>query len=106
MFGFFSKDTAKTININDIDRLDKNAVLIDIREPYEFKSGSLKKAKNIPMGELLNEPEKYLKKDGTYYIFCLSGARSSRASSYLSKQGYDVVNLSGGIGAYAGTMRT
>lgn len=106
MFGLFSKDTTKVMNINDIDRLDQKPKLIDIRETYEFKGGSLKSAKNIPMGELLNEPEKYLKKDSTYYIFCLSGARSSRASSYLSKQGFDIVNLSGGISSYAGTMRT
>lgn len=105
MFGMFSKDTAKVMNINDIDGLDKSAELIDIREPYELRGGSLKAAKNIPMGELLSDPVRHLKKDRTYYIYCLSGARSARASAHLSKQGYDVVNLSGGISSYAGTRR-
>lgn len=106
MFGMFSKEAAKVMNINDIDRLDKNAALIDIREPYELRGGSLKAAKNIPMGELLSDPGRYLKKDRTYYIYCLSGARSARASAQLSKQGFDVVNLGGGIASYAGTRRT
>lgn len=105
MFGLFSKGTSKVMNINDIDQLPKNAELIDIREPSELRSGSLKSAKNIPMDMLLSSPEQYLKQDTTYYIFCQSGARSSRTASYLSRQGYDIVNLSGGIGSYVGTMR-
>lgn len=106
MFGFTSKETCKVMNINDIDRLKEDAALIDIREPYEFRSGSLTKAKNIPMGEMLNNPGQYLKKDSTYYLFCQSGMRSGRACAYLTKQGYDVVNLSGGMGSYVGTKRS
>ncbi len=105
MFTLFKKSSSKLMNINDIDRLDKNAKLIDVRERSEFKTGSLKTAKNIPLGEMLTNPEKYLSKDNTYYLFCQSGARSGRACSQLSKQGYDVVNLGGGIGSYAGTYR-
>jgi rhodanese-related sulfurtransferase len=94
------------MNINDIDSLGGDAALIDIREPYEFRGGSLKTAKNIPMGELLNNPEQYMKKGATYHLFCLSGVRSSRACAYLTKQGYDVVDLGGGIGSYVGTKRS
>ncbi len=106
MFGFTAKNTCKVMHINDIDSLEGYAALIDIREPYEFRSGSLKTAKNIPMGELLNNPELFMKKGGTYYLFCQSGLRSSRACAYLTKQGYDVVDLTGGMGAYVGTKRS
>lgn len=106
MFGFAAKDTCKVMNINDVDSLKVNAALIDIREPYEFRSGSLQTAKNIPMGEILNNPELFMKKDGTYYLFCQSGMRSRRACAYLTKQGYDIVDLSGGMGAYVGTKRS
>lgn len=105
MFGFFKTNNTKVMNINDIDSLDKNSKLIDIRERGEYKTGSLKTAKNIPMGDILTSPEKYMDKDKTYYIFCQSGGRSGRACAKLSKQGYDVVNLSGGIGSYVGTYR-
>ncbi|SFD12286.1 rhodanese-like domain-containing protein [Clostridium uliginosum] len=104
MFGF-KKNDGKVINVNDIDNLIENIELIDIRETYEYKGGSLKTAKNIPMGELLNEPNKYLNKHKKYYIMCQSGGRSARTCSSLTKQGFDVINVAGGMGSYVGTKR-
>jgi rhodanese-related sulfurtransferase len=105
MFNFLKRSETNTVNVNDMDNLLGSIELIDIREPYEYKSGTLKTAKNIPMGNLLNEPEKYLNKDKTYYIMCQSGGRSGRTCHYLKKQGYDVVNVSGGMGSYVGTRK-
>ena len=105
MFEFLKGNSGKVINVNDIDNLIGKVELIDIREDYEYKGGSIKSAKNIPMGQLLNEPDKYLNKSKEYYIMCQSGGRSSRACSSLTKQGFDVVNVSGGMGSYVGTRR-
>jgi len=105
MFGLLKKEQIKMVNVNDIDELIGKIELIDIREPYEYLGGSIKSAKNIPMQKLIGEPSKYLKDDKTYYLMCLSGARSSRTSRYLSKLGYDVVNVIGGYGSYVGTKR-
>lgn len=105
MFDFFKKDTSKVIHVNDMDQLIGKVELIDIREPYEYKSGSLKTAKNIPMGTLLAGVERYLTKDKTYYIVCQSGARSGRTVNQLAKQGFDVINVAGGMGSYMGTNR-
>ena len=105
MFDFLKKDTSKVIHVNDIDSLIGKVELIDIREPYEYQSGSIKTAKNIPMGTLLGNPEKYLIQGKTYYIMCQSGGRSSRACSMLTKQGYEVINVAGGMGSYVGTKR-
>ena len=105
MFEFLKGNSGKVINVNDIDNLIGKVELIDIREDYEYKGGSIKSAKNIPMGELLYEPEKYLNKNKEYYIMCQSGGRSARACSSLTKQGFDVVNVSGGMGSYVGTRR-
>ena len=102
MFNFLKKEDNKTIKVNDVDELIGAIELIDIREPYEFKGGSIKTAKNIPMGNLLSQPGKYLIKNKTYYLMCQSGARSRRTSKALAKQGYDVINVLGGIGAYRG----
>lgn len=55
------------------------------------------------MNNLLKNPEKYLNKEKEYYIMCQSGMRSSRTSNILSKQGYKIINVSGGIGSYVGT---
>lgn len=105
MFGLLKKEECKMINANDIDELIGEIELIDIREPYEYLGGSIKSAKNIPMQKLISEPSKYLKDDKTYYLMCLSGARSSRTCRYLTKLGYDVVNVVGGYGSYVGTKR-
>ena len=105
MFNFLVKTELETVNVNDLDELIGKIELIDIREPYEYKGGSIKSAKNIPMGELLDEPEKYLSKEKTYYIMCQSGGRSRRTAGSLAKSGYNVINVSGGYGSYAGTKR-
>jgi rhodanese-related sulfurtransferase len=102
MLGFFKTETGKTINVNEIDHLIGKVNIIDIREPYEYKGGSLLTAKNIPMGDLVNTPGKHLSKDKTYYIMCHSGGRSSRTCNYLAKQGFDVINITGGIVSYSG----
>ncbi|MGL5086235.1 MAG: rhodanese-like domain-containing protein [Clostridium sp.] len=105
MFEFFKNSNAKIINVNDIDNLIGKIDLIDIRETYEYSSGSIKTAKNIPMGSILSQPEKYLKKDKEYYIVCQSGGRSRKAVSDLTNLGYDVVNVAGGVGSYSGSKR-
>lgn len=105
MFGLFNKNSGKVINVNDIDNLIGKIDLIDIREPYEYKTGSIKSAKNIPMGDLLNDPEKYLNKDKEYHIVCQSGGRSSTACNKLRGLRFDVVNVAGGVGSYVGSKR-
>jgi rhodanese-related sulfurtransferase len=105
MFGLFNKNQGKVINVNDMEELIGKVELIDIREKYEYSGGSIVSAKNIPMGELLNEPEKYLNKDKEYYIMCQSGGRSARTCNTLLSQGFKVVNVAGGMGSYVGTKR-
>lgn len=105
MFEFLGRNDGKVIHVNDLDNLIGKINLIDIREAYEYQAGSIKTSKNIPMAHLLNEPDKYLKKENQYYIMCQSGGRSSRACGILTKLGFDVVNVSGGMGAYVGTKK-
>lgn len=105
MFGLFNKNSTKVINVNDIDNLIGKIDLIDIREPFEYRGGSIKTAKNIPMGQLLEDPEKYLEKNKEYHIVCQSGGRSQRTCSKLTGLGFDVVNVAGGVGSYSGSKR-
>lgn len=105
MFDFLKKDESKVINVNDMDNLIGKVELIDIREPYEYKMGSIRTAKNIPMGNLIGNPEKYLSKDKTYYIMCQSGGRSRNTTRILNKQGFNVINVAGGMASYIGSKR-
>lgn len=103
MFSVFNKNY-KSVNVNELENKLKSIDLIDIREPYEYKSGHLPNAKNIPIENIISNPDKYLNKDKEYYIICQSGARSSRACSALDKEGYKIINVSGGTGSYNGNL--
>lgn len=105
MLHILKQNNKKVLHINDMDSLLGKVELIDIRESYEYNTGTLDTAKNIPMGDMLGNPEQYLDKDKTYYIMCQSGARSGQACKLLTRMGYDVINVSGGMGSYVGTKR-
>ena len=100
----FSKKNENVIKVNEIKNNLGKISLVDIREPYEYSAGHIPTAKNIPMNTLLNNPGKYLDKNNEYYIVCQSGARSSSACNYLSRQGFNVVNVLGGTGSYRGKL--
>ena len=105
MFNFFSKNKFDSVNVNDLDELLGKINLIDVRENYEYKSGHLPTAKNIPMSSIVTEPEKYLDEAKEYHIICQSGGRSSRVCSNLSSRGYKVINVAGGTGSYRGALQ-
>jgi rhodanese-related sulfurtransferase len=104
MFPFSFKSEFNSVDVNDLEELFGKINLIDVREQYEYRSGHLPTAKNIPMGELLNDPEEYLDKSKVYYIICQSGSRSSRTCSVLKKNGFKVINVAGGTGSYKGKL--
>lgn len=101
---FFNKKSNNTIRVNELENYIGKVNLIDIREPYEYSAGHVQTAKNIPMNTLLTIPEKYLDKNKEYYIICQSGGRSTSACNYLSKLGYNVINVVGGTGSYRGNL--
>ncbi len=105
MFDFLRPNSMPAVHVNDMDSLIGKVEIIDIREPYEVASGKLKTARNVPMMTLINSPDKYMKKDKKYYIICQSGGRSRSACKALASQGYDVVNVAGGMGSYLGKNR-
>lgn len=76
------------------------AVLLDVRTKEEYKSGHVPGAVNIPLDNLQSAK---LDKDKPLFVYCLSGARSSRACSYLKQQGFDAANI-GGISSYSGNL--
>lgn len=76
----------------------KNAVLIDVRTPSEFSSESIRGARNINiMSPVFDSTIQNLDKEKTYFLYCRSGARSGRACNKMSKLGFKVYNLEGGI---------
>jgi rhodanese-related sulfurtransferase len=104
MFSFFKKNY-DSVSASDLGEKQGKINLIDVRERYEYKAGHIPNAKNVPMGELLEDPEKYLSKDREYHVVCASGARSSRTCGRLSSLGYQVVNVAGGTMSYGKPLK-
>ena len=91
----------KEITFNDFYQLYQNEQLslVDVREVDEFESLHLEGARNLPLSQLADTYEQ-LDKDQIYYVICKSGMRSARACQFLAEQGYDVINVQGGMTAF------
>lgn len=71
--------------------------VIDVREPYELTPGhALDKAKNIPLGQLQGRSHEITKEKPVYFL-CQSGGRSAQATAFFVDQGYQAVNINGGM---------
>ena len=92
--------------------IDQNIVksvikIIDIRtEPEWRETGLVENAIPITFFDeqgrydaqaFVNELNKHVKKDREFALICRTGNRTVAVSEFLSKQGYKVVNLKGGI---------
>lgn len=73
--------------------------LVDVRTPQEYAQGHIDGALNINVqsDDFQRMVEKELSKDSTILVYCRSGRRSMDAAEILTKLGYKVVNLKGGI---------
>lgn len=76
------------------------AVIIDVREEDEVKSGMIKDAKWFPLSKVLNDKawkEDFIKVAGDKKIFlhCRSGKRSERVMNILKDNGVSSENIGG-----------
>ena len=90
----------KEISFDEFYQLYQNEQLslVDVREVEEFEALHLEGARNFPLSQL-DDTYKQLDKDQLYYVICKSGMRSARACQFLVEQGYEVVNVQGGMDA-------
>jgi rhodanese-related sulfurtransferase len=75
------------------------ALILDIREPFEWEQGTLPGATLIPMGEI---PERMVELDTeqALLVVCRSGGRSHQVAMFLSANGYSkAANMAGGMKA-------
>lgn len=89
-------DVVRMINHDD-------AVVIDVRDDLEFKSGHIVNAVNAPLGVLEEQVDKLAQyKEKPVIICCKSGQRSAKAGSILQRQGFSsIFKLSGGLMAWS-----
>ena len=75
-----------------------DAVLIDVREPDEWKSGVAAPAQLLPLSDLQGERRQWApvlaaNKDKELILYCASGIRSGQAAIRLRKDGFKTANL-------------
>lgn len=72
-------------------------VFIDVREPFEFATGHVKGAINLPPSKLAAGAKKLkdIPKDAELVLYCRSGSRSNASIMILRNLGY--TNLVNGI---------
>ena len=81
------------------DTFESKALILDVREPGEFKMGHAEGAINIPLNSLrvrMNE----LPRDREILVYCAVGQRSYYASRALRLHGFNARNISGGMKSY------
>ncbi len=86
----------------DIDtahaRFSSGALLLDVREPGEWAAGHVEGATHVPLAAL--DPTAY-PADREILALCRSGNRSGKAAAALARVGRSVVNVAGGMKAWA-----
>ena len=84
---------------------DESVILLDVREDDEWARGHAAGARHIPMGDVPARMGE-LDADATLFVVCHAGGRSLRVSQYLVRNGYEPINVNGGMLAWAGAGRT
>jgi rhodanese-related sulfurtransferase len=93
----------RTASIDAADAADlasRSAVIVDVRQPAEWKAGHIKGTLHIPLRQLAKRLEQ-LPRGNTIVTVCRTGHRSSIAARTLTRAGHDVLNLKGGINAWS-----
>jgi rhodanese-related sulfurtransferase len=80
------------------DPLPDGLVVLDVREDNEWDAGHVEGSLHIPLMQL---GERYTElPEAQTLVVCRSGNRSEYATAFLVQQGYDAVNLAGGLLAW------
>ena len=103
-----NEENAITVDqLREMMRNDSNLVLLDVRNPHELEDkslGHIDGVLNIPLPELekrLSELDEF--KDKDIAVICRSGRRSGTATDLLVKNGFNAVNVLGGMVQYRAT---
>lgn len=101
LFGAIAGLLSAFISRNGLGRiflLDKDTVIVDVREREEYEAGHIPSSISIPLAEISQSDLSFLNEDKKLIVYCTSGIRSAKAARLLRKKGVKgVVDFSGGI---------
>lgn len=79
--------------------VSSGAALLDVRESAEWNAGHAPQAVHVPLSRL-QELGRRVPKGKQVVVVCRSGSRSGHVVRQLTAQGYQAVNLTGGMHAW------
>jgi rhodanese-related sulfurtransferase len=80
--------------------VDDGALLVDVREDFEWRAGHARGAVHLPMIQVPARIEE-LPRDAPIYLICATGNRSGRVAEYLARNGFArPINVRGGTVAW------
>jgi phage shock protein E len=80
------------------------AQVIDVRTTGEYQLGHIPGSINVPVDEIGAKAASW-NKDGSYVVYCASGARSATAQETMKSMGFkNVADLTGGIATWTGPI--
>ena len=105
MYGFSSSPLPAFEPEDAANRLEEgwDAVLVDVREPWETETGIIEGARLIPLG-LLEGRLTELPSDKPVLMVCRSGGRSAMATAMAREAGLQAFNMTGGMLAWKGPV--
>ncbi|MEG1100121.1 DsrE/DsrF/DrsH-like family protein, partial [Cetobacterium sp.] len=84
------------IYIDDLKHYDSSKhFILDVREEIELVTGFFENSVNIPLSELRDRVDE-IPKDKEIWTYCAVGLRGYLSERFLSQNGYNVKNISGG----------
>lgn len=84
------------------DAASEAAVLLDVREPWEFQAASLPDSLLMPMGDVTSRAHAELDPDAHIVVLCHHGQRSLSVAMWLRGQGFErAQSLAGGIDGWS-----
>ncbi|MCP9750884.1 rhodanese-related sulfurtransferase [Ferruginibacter sp. HRS2-29] len=111
---FDMANKGRYVNADEFNRLtdDKETIVVDMRNHYEFEVGHFENAIEIPSdtfreqlpmaAEMLGD-----QKEKNIIMYCTGGIRCEKASAYMLHRGFkNVFHLEGGIINYANKVKT
>ncbi len=103
--GFFSKwfgsavPKLTAVELSEKLKFGKHPLVVDVRQPEEFRQAHIAGAKLIPLGEF-RKHMKELPQGREIVCVCATGNRSASAAKALAKEGFTVFDLQGGMLAW------
>ncbi|MGL4174219.1 MAG: rhodanese-like domain-containing protein [Actinomycetota bacterium] len=84
--------------------LPVDAALLDVREDDEWSAGRIEGAAHIPMRDI---PARLtdISREDPVYVVCRSGGRSAQVAEWLNHQGFNAINVAGGMQAWVAAER-